>query len=102
MNSKGWTKFTKWCLATEHQTMLSLLFDLILTQEEKESIATRCLIISELIKEEKTQRDIAKDLKVSISKISRGSNELKRISTTLMRFLQTYENDEKILESRKE
>ena len=67
--------------------MLSQLFDLLLTPEEKESLALRCLIIEELLKQKKTQRDIAKDLQVSIAKITRGSNELKRMPDKLIAFL---------------
>lgn len=87
MNSDGWHVFTQWCLATHNDKMLSLLLDLLLTQEEKEAIASRCLIVIELLKQEKTQRDIAADLNVSIAKITRGSNELKRMSPKLLQFL---------------
>ena len=79
MNLKGWHVFTKWCLASKNEKMLSSLFELLLTQEEKESIASRCLIVMELLKHEKTQRDMAADLNVSIAKITRGSNEIKRM-----------------------
>ena len=47
----------------------------------------RYSIIHELIKQEKTQREIAKELNVSIAKISRGSNELKRIDKKLLTYL---------------
>ena len=57
------------------------------TQEEKESIATRCLIVVELLKQEKTQRAIAEYSHVSIAKITRGSNELKRMPPKLIEFL---------------
>ncbi|OGT51316.1 MAG: Trp operon repressor [Gammaproteobacteria bacterium RIFCSPHIGHO2_12_FULL_41_15] len=87
MNSNGWHIFTQWCLASKNEKMLSSLFELLLTQEEKESIASRCLIVMELIKHEKTQRDIAADLNVSIAKITRGSNELKRMPAKLIEFL---------------
>ncbi len=87
MSSNGWHVFIQWCLAAKNEKMLSSLLGLLLTQEEKESIASRCLIIMELIKHEKTQRDIAADLNVSIAKITRGSNELKRMPTMLIEFL---------------
>ncbi len=87
MNQVGWRSFTKLCLATKNDKMLSSLFDLLLTQEERESIAMRCLIVVDLLKQEKTQRDIAEDLHVSIAKITRGSNELKRMPAKLIEFL---------------
>ena len=58
MNQAGWRTFTKLCLASKNEKMLSSLLDLLLTQEEKESIALRCLIVVELLKKEKTQRDM--------------------------------------------
>jgi TrpR family trp operon transcriptional repressor len=87
MNQAGWRIFTKLCLASKNEKMLSSLLDLFLTQEEKESIATRCLIVMELLKQEKTQRDMAEILHVSIAKITRGSNELKRMPPKLIEFL---------------
>ena len=87
MSSNGWHVFIQWCLASKNEKMLSSLFELLLTQEEKESIASRCLIVMELIKHEKTQRDISADLNVSIAKITRGSNELKRMPSKLIEFL---------------
>lgn len=87
MNQEGWRTFTQLCLASKNEKMLSSLFELLLTSEEKESIATRCLIVAELLKQEKTQRAMAEDLHVSIAKITRGSNELKRMPAKLIAFL---------------
>lgn len=87
MNEAGWRRFIKLCLATKNEKNLSTFFDLFLTPEEKDSLALRCLIIEELLKQEKTQRDIASDLHVSIAKITRGSNELKRMPPQLIEFL---------------
>jgi TrpR family transcriptional regulator, trp operon repressor len=87
MNQVGWRCFTKLCLATENESLLSSLFDLLLTQEEKECVAMRCLIVMDLLKKEKTQRSMAEDLRVSIAKITRGSNELKRMPSQLIEFL---------------
>lgn len=87
MNESGWRSFTTLCLAAKNEKMLSTLFELLLTQEERESIAMRCLIVVELMKQEKTQREMAEDLHVSIAKITRGSNELKRMTPQLIEFL---------------
>jgi TrpR family trp operon transcriptional repressor len=90
MNANGWHVFAQWCLASKNEKTLSSLLELVLTQEEKESIAARCLIITELLKQKKTQRDIANDLNVSIAKITRGSNELKRMPLKLIEFLKQH------------
>jgi len=85
---EGWHDFLKLCLAAKDEKNLSELFDFLLTPEERESMSTRCLIVKDLLAEQQTQREIAKSLRVSIAKITRGSNELKRISGKLQRFLQ--------------
>lgn len=87
MNQEGWKNFIALCLECKNGDTLSSLFELFFTQEERESIATRYLIIYELLKKEKTQRIIADDCHVSIAKITRGSNELKRMSPELIEFL---------------
>jgi TrpR family transcriptional regulator, trp operon repressor len=90
MNQAGWSSFLNLCLASKNETMLSSLFELLLTQEEKESIAMRYLIVVELLKQEKTQRGMAEELHVSIAKITRGSNELKRMPALLIDFLKAH------------
>lgn len=90
MTSKGWQHFLDLCLSAKDHKTLSELFELFLTPEEKSSIETRCLIVKALLEEKTTQRQIAKDFTVSIAKITRGSNELKRISPKLLLFLQKY------------
>ena len=87
MNSDGWRCFLNWCSGTQDKQLLTELFDCLLTPEEKESIETRCLIVRALLDQEKTQRQISEDLKVSIAKITRGSNQLKRISNQLKSYL---------------
>jgi TrpR family trp operon transcriptional repressor len=90
MNQSGWRIFTKLCLASRNEKTLDSLMELFLTHEEIESIAMRCLIIKDLLKQEKTQRVMADDLHVSIAKITRGSNELKRMPAKLIEFLQEH------------
>lgn len=87
MNRDGWNKFVELCLSTKDKKALISLFDLFLTQEEKENLALRYLIIKELLEQNKTQREIAKELQVSIAKITRGSNELKRLPAKLLNYL---------------
>ena len=90
MSKNGWHDFIELCMSTESEEVLADIFDLFLTPEEKSSIDTRFLIVKALIEKKKTQRSMAEDLKVSIAKITRGSNELKRISPKLMHYLQKH------------
>ena len=87
-NKKAFKNFIELCLAEKDSEMSMELFDLFFTSEEKEDLATRYLIIQALLSKEKTQRQMAKDLNVSIAKITRGSNELKRVSPKLVHYLQ--------------
>lgn len=87
MNKTGWRGFLELCLAAKDEAVLSELFDLFFTSEEKSSLETRCLIIKALLAKKKTQRQISEDFNVSIAKITRGSNELKRISPRLIAYL---------------
>ncbi len=85
--AEGWQGLLGLCLESRDEKTLASLLDLILTPEEKANLATRYLIIKELLQDEKPQREIAKDLNVSIAKITRGSNELKRVDKKLLNFL---------------
>lgn len=85
----GWRGFLSLCSKAKTPEELNELLWLFLTAEEKKDIATRYLIIQELVRGQKTQREMAKDLGVSIAKITRGSNFLKMISKKLRRLLET-------------
>ncbi len=84
---KGMGQFIDLCLLTKDKKTCSFLFDLFLTHEEKTDLGMRILIIKELLNGKKTQREIAEDLNVSIAKITRGSNELKRIDMKQLNYL---------------
>ena len=84
---EGWKQFLDLTQGMKDEKMLSTLYDLLLTPEEKESIAMRCLIIRELLAERRTQREMAKELNVSIAKITRGSNEIKRMKGAFVEYL---------------
>jgi len=83
----GWNQFVKLCSSLHKPKNFSDLLDVFLTIEEKENIATRYLIVQALLRKEKPQREIAKDLNVSIAKITRGSNELKRVDKKVLHYL---------------
>lgn len=83
----GWQQFLNLCKQLKNENQLNEFFDLFLTIEERNAIKDRCILIRELLKGEKTQREIAADFNISIAKISRGSNYLKTISNDLRKFL---------------
>jgi TrpR family trp operon transcriptional repressor len=87
MNDAGWQRFLELCCDSKQSSPLNELLQLLLTVEERHAIALRVALIRELLSGEKTQREIAADLEVSIAKITRGSNALKQIDDTLRRFL---------------
>jgi TrpR family trp operon transcriptional repressor len=89
MNKEGWNDFLELCLSTSEKKDLDALFDLFFTPEEKDNLALRYLIIRELLLQKNSQREIAKKLNVSIAKITRGSNELKRIPPKFLAYLRT-------------
>jgi TrpR family transcriptional regulator, trp operon repressor len=88
--NNAWEIFIKLCLSAKTPEALSKILSVLLTAEEKEDVSTRYLIMKELLAQEKTQRGIAKDLKVSIAKITRGSNELKRLDIKTLNHLKKY------------
>jgi len=73
----NWRGFIKLCLKTKTEKQLLALFALFLTEAEKEDIAVRHAIVRELLLGKKTQRELAKQFKISIAKITRGSNALR-------------------------
>jgi len=87
MDEEGWWQLIDLCLKAKTPEKLSALFHVFLTPEERDDLSKRLLIVQELLKGEKTQREMAKDLDVSIAKITRGSNELKGIDEKLKQFL---------------
>lgn len=78
-STMGWDKFIENCLQMKTTEELHKFFELTLTVSEWEKIGARYLILAELISGNKTQREIAADLGVSIFNVTRGANQLKRI-----------------------
>lgn len=88
-NKKGWQGFLNLCTQLDSVEELDELFGLFFTLEEKEILASRFLIIKDLLEGELPQRAISEKNKVSIAQITRGSNALKIISPRLKKKLQT-------------
>lgn len=87
MNEEGWHRFLEICFKAQSTQILNRLLNIFLTAEERAAVSKRLLIVEELLKGEKTQREMAKDIKVSIAKITRGSNELKGVDEEFRQFL---------------
>ena len=89
VESKGWHEFLTLCSQTDSIEQLDELFNLLFSLEEKEQLAMRVELVRELLRGEKTQREISRDLNISIAKITRGSNALKRVSDKIKAFINT-------------
>ena len=83
----SWNRFITLCKQTESSEQLGQLLHAFLTPEEREQIALRVELVKELLRQEKSQREIAKELKISIAKITRGSNMLKSLPNDTLEFL---------------
>jgi len=79
----SWRGFLELCTKISTPEELGSFFDLIMTIEEKETLASRYLIIKALLEHQLTQREISEEFKVSIAQITRGSNALKIIDPEL-------------------
>ena len=86
--SKGWDDFLTLCTKLQTLDELNDFFDFLLTEEEKNLLSSRVVIVKKLLEGTLSQRDIAKTQNVSISQITRGSNALKRASSSIKKFLQ--------------
>lgn len=89
IDKKGWREFLLLCSHIDRADEMGELFDLFFTIEEKETLASRFLIIQALLEGSLTQREIAESSKVSIAQITRGSNALKIISPQLKSLLKS-------------
>jgi len=83
----GWQGFLKVCSKVNNAEEMKRFFDLFFTFEEKEMLASRFLVVKALLEGKLPQREIAKNYKVSIAQITRGSNALKIIDPALKKWL---------------
>ena len=65
----------------------------MLTKSELETLSKRWRIL-EMLKEGRTQRDIVKELKVSLCKVTRGSQILKKKNSVSAKYLTKEKNNE--------
>ncbi|MEM7403077.1 MAG: trp operon repressor [Myxococcota bacterium] len=84
----GWNQLVQLLLQVQDEQHMNELLRLLLTFNERESLANRYRIVQELLCSHKPQRQIVKELRVSIAKVTAGSNGLKHISGSLKQLLQ--------------
>lgn len=87
MSKDPWRSFLNLLLSIKSQNELSDFFELFLTFEERETLASRFMIIKALLENKLTQREMSEKYKVSIAQITRGSNALKIIDPKLKEHL---------------
>ena len=80
----AWRQFVAFCACSKTEAQLSEIFDFFLTPEEKIDIGKRISLIKELLDKNLSQRAISKKVGVSISKVTRGSNCLKRVPSQFL------------------
>lgn len=73
------------------QAELKEFFDCLLTPAERFDLGKRWLLVKS-INEGRTQRDIAKEFKMSLCKITRGSRELKKEDSAFRKVLEKYKS----------
>lgn len=86
-NQEGWKGFVDLCCHAKSVKQLDEIFKTFFTLEEQAQMADRVLLVKALLSGEKTQREIAADLKISIAKITRGSNQLKTTDPVMLEYL---------------
>ncbi|MCH9625302.1 MAG: Trp operon repressor [Chlamydiales bacterium] len=87
MEKNEWELVLELFLKAKNKERMDQLLHLFLTITEREFLFDRFRIIQELLLSNQPQREIAKELGVSIAKITVGSNELKKIDRDLKKYL---------------
>ncbi|MGL5047055.1 MAG: trp operon repressor [Shewanella sp.] len=77
----NWDLVLEKVLSHSNYEDLSLLFHLLLTEDERSAVAGRLKVFQLLLEGEMSQRHIATEYEVSIATITRCSNYLKNMST---------------------
>lgn len=85
----NWSLVVDKILTHSNQDDLAVLFQLLLTEEERSAIAGRLKVFQSLLAGELSQRQIAAEYQVSIATITRCSNYLKNMSAQQRDLIQT-------------
>ncbi|MBI5447934.1 MAG: trp operon repressor [Gammaproteobacteria bacterium] len=84
---QSWRNFLKLCEKATIEKKFPEFLNFFLTPEERIDIGKRLAIIQALLSEEQSQRSIANNIEVSISKVTRGSMCIKKSSNAFIKFL---------------
>ncbi|MED7819997.1 MULTISPECIES: trp operon repressor [unclassified Francisella] len=76
----GWKQLMDVLAQNNNPKDIEIICNFFLTKEEVEQLNKRVLLTKELINKDKSQREIAKSLKISICTVTRCSNALKECS----------------------
>lgn len=82
-----WQEFILLIENFAHDQKVETLLDIFLTHAEQEDLTKRYQIIRSFLIGGKPQREIAKELGISIAKVTRGANALKSTPTRAVSFL---------------
>ena len=85
-------------LQIDNKKFLTEFFHCLLTPNECFDFGKRWLLVKE-INNGKTQRDIAKDFKMSLCKITRGSKELKKDDSAFRKILDAMDETSELIKS---
>ena len=88
LGDAGWRQLVQLLVRVHDEQQMDELLRLLLTPNEQESLADRYCIVQALLYSGKPQRQIAKDLQVSIAKVTAGSNGLKHVGRSVRQLLQ--------------
>jgi TrpR family trp operon transcriptional repressor len=87
MNKTDLSQFVKLCASAGKENCLDELLRFFFTLDEQEQMSKRITLVQALLTEQQSQREISKDLAISISKITRGSTMLKQATPEMKKFL---------------
>ena len=84
---RNWTQLLAQCAKNRSPGFFASLFHELLTENERVDLVKRLLVFKMLIEGKESQRSIAKQLDVSIVKITRCSNCLKQMDSKIIEFI---------------
>lgn len=91
-----WNQVVKLFSNIHSEELMDQMLHLFLTINEREFVIDRYKIIKALLTSNLPQRKIAEELKVSIAKITVGSNELKRTPIEVIEYFKNQINNKSI------
>ncbi|WP_066013060.1 MULTISPECIES: trp operon repressor [Endozoicomonas] len=88
MKTESWFQVIKLLKGQQDVDALHEVMGVLLTREEREAIGSRLAIMRALLSGEESQREIARRIGVSITKVTRCSNYLKTLSDAEMSMIE--------------